>query len=35
MENLIDIYNYGYKSIKRDRSMEKYWRQQLEAVKNK
>jgi TPR repeat protein len=35
MEHLIDIYNYGYKSIKRDRSMEKYWRQQLEAVKNK
>lgn len=35
MEHLIDIYNNGYKSIKRDRSMEKYWRQQLEAAKNK
>ncbi len=35
MEHLIDIYDNGFKSIKKDRSMEKYWRQQLEAAKNK
>ncbi len=35
MEHLINIYSNGYKSLKRDRSMEKYWRQQLEAAKNK